>query len=111
MRKLDYLRNRVKKCKCYDDLNSIKLPSEFRWKKDIGNPSFYTVIDVTTREVNFRVIHTRWIESLIAKPTRKYIDPSIETEYEEFKIYVKKDFDLVPKGLKGALEDTCIFKK
>lgn len=111
MRKLDYLRNKVKKCKCYDDLNTIKLPSEFRWKKDISDPFFYLIIDASIREVNFHVIHVQWREAIVAKPTGKYNDPSIKTECEDFKLCTKKDFDFIPKGLMTGIEDPYTHKK
>lgn len=106
MRQLDYLRNRVRKSKCYDDLIGIKLPKEFRWKNDTMDPFYNIIADVTNKEVIFRIIHVkeRCPNTVPKAIENDHLVPFIKTEFEEFKIHVKKDFDFMPKRLKKYLK-------
>ena len=106
MRKLDYLRNRVRKSKCYNDLIGIKLPKEFRWKNDIVDPSYNIIADTANKEVIFHIVH---VKERCPNPVPKPIEtdhpvPFIKTESEEFKFHVKKDFDFMPKRSKKYLK-------
>lgn len=106
MRKLDYLRNRVRKSKCYDDLIGIKLPKEFRWKNDIMDPFYNIITDVTNKEVIFHIIH---IKELCPNTVPKTIEndhplPFVKMGSEVFKFHTKKDFDFMPRRLKKYLK-------
>ena len=46
MRKLEYLRNAMRKCKTMDDANSIQLPEEFRLSDDEDNYPFLSAVPV-----------------------------------------------------------------
>nr|DAT84496.1 MAG TPA: hypothetical protein [Caudoviricetes sp.] len=102
MRKLDYLRNKVKKAKYYDELIGIKLPKEFRWKNDIMDPFYNIITDVTNKEVVFHIIHVkeRCPNTVPNAIEYDWTVPLIKTESEDFKFHTKKDFDFMPKGLK-----------
>lgn len=106
MRKLDYLRNKVKKSKCYDELIGIKLPKEFRWKNDIIDPFYNIKTDVTNKEVIFHIIHVKErCPNTVPKAIEyDHPDPFIKTESEDFKFHTKKDFDFMPRRLKKYLK-------
>lgn len=106
MRKLDYLRNKVKKSKFYDELIDIKLPKEFRWKNDIVDPFCNIIADVTNKEVIFHIIHVKErCPNTVPKAIEyDHPDPFIKTESEDFKFHTKKDFDFMPRRLKKYLK-------
>lgn len=106
MRKLDYLRNKVKKSKCYDELIGIKLPKEFRWKNDLVDPFCNIIADVTSKEVIFHITHVkeRYPNTMPKTIENDHPVPFVKTESEEFKFHTKKDFDFMPKRLKKYLK-------
>ena len=65
MRKLEYLRSAVRKCKTMDDVQKIQLPEEFRLSDDEDNYPFLSAVPVEKNGKDCLavfVVHSRFVK-------------------------------------------------
>ena len=66
MRKLEYLRNAVRKCKTMDDVQKIQLPEEFRLSDDEDNYPFLSAVPTVKKNgkdcLAVFVVHSRIVK-------------------------------------------------